>query len=137
MDLAIDSQEEIWITTFGAYPIPQLRATAILVLAGTSSAAILDYLFKAGAGTTIGKGAPLLRFFAIFYTCPQVLTLIGQTLLAQRSLQRFGIGRTISALPLGVGGGALVTLLAPVFPVFTLLRLFESSLRASFLPSRL
>jgi ATP:ADP antiporter, AAA family len=111
---------------------PYLGATAILVLAGTSSAAILDYLFKAGAGTAIGKGAPLLRFFAIFYTCTQVLTFIGQTFLAQRSLQRFGIGRTISALPLGVGGGALVTLLAPVFPVFTLFRLFESSLRGSF-----
>jgi hypothetical protein len=111
---------------------PYLGATAILVLAGTSSAAILDYLFKSGAGTVIGKGAPLLRFFAIFYTCTQVLTFISQTFLAQRSLQRFGIGRTISALPLGVGGGALVTLLAPIFPVFTLLRLFETSLRGSF-----
>lgn len=111
---------------------PYLGATAILVVAGTSSAAILDYLFKAGAGTAIGKGAPLLRFFAIFYTCTQVLTFISQAFLAQRSLQRFGIGRTISALPLGVGGGALVTLLAPVFPVFTLFRLFESSLRGSF-----
>jgi hypothetical protein len=111
---------------------PYLGATAILVLAGTSSAAILDYLFKAGAGTVIGRGEPLLRFFAIFYTCTQVLTFISQTFLAQRSLQRFGIGRTISALPLGLGGGALVTLLAPVFPVFTLFRLFESSLRGSF-----
>ncbi|MBL8292490.1 MAG: hypothetical protein JNN08_11675 [Bryobacterales bacterium] len=111
---------------------PYLGATAILVLAGTSSAAILDYLFKAGAGAAIGRGAPLLRFFAIFYTCTQILTFISQTFLAQRSLQRFGIGRTISALPLGVGGGALVTLLAPIFPVFTLFRLFESSLRGSF-----
>jgi hypothetical protein len=110
---------------------PYLGATAILVLAGTSSAAILDYLFKAGAGSAIGKGAPLLRFFAVFYTSTQVLTFIGQTFLAQRSLQRFGIGRTISALPLGVGGGALVTLLAPVFPVFAVFRLLESSLRGS------
>jgi hypothetical protein len=111
---------------------PYLGATAILVLAGTSSAAILDYLFKAGAGPAIGKGASLLRFFAIFYTCTHVLTFISQTFLAQRSLQRFGIGRTISALPLGVGGGVLVTLLAPVFPVFAVFRLLESSLRGSF-----
>jgi hypothetical protein len=110
---------------------PYLGATAILVLVGTSSAAILDYLFKAGAGSTIGKGAPLLRFFAIFYTSTQVLTFFAQTLLAQRSLQRFGIGRTISALPLGMGAGALSTLLAPIFPVFTLFRLLESSLRGS------
>ena len=110
---------------------PYLGATALLVLAGTSSAAILDYLFKAGAGAAIGRGAPLLRFFAIFYTSTQVVTFFGQTFLAQRSLQRFGIGRTISALPLGVGAGALGTLLAPVFPVFTLFRLLESSLRGS------
>lgn len=111
---------------------PYLGAAAILVLAGTSSAAILDYLFKAGAGVAIGRGAPLLRFFAVFYTATQVLTFIGQTFLAQRSLQRFGIGRTISTLPMGVGSGALLTLLAPVFPVFTLFRLLESSLRGSF-----
>jgi AAA family ATP:ADP antiporter len=111
---------------------PYLGAAAVLVLAGTSSAAILDYLFKAGAGAAIGRGAPLLRFFAIFYTATQVLTFIGQSFLAQRSLQRFGIGRTISALPLGVGSGALLTLLVPVFPVFTLFRLLESSLRGSF-----
>jgi hypothetical protein len=101
------------------------------VLAATSSAAILDYLFKAGAGSAIARGTPLLRFFAVFYTFTQVLTFMGQTFLAQRSLQRFGIGRTISALPLGVGGGALVTLLAPVFPVFAVFRLLESSLRGS------
>jgi hypothetical protein len=111
---------------------PYLGAAAVLVLAGTSSAAILDYLFKSGAGAAIGRGAPLLRFFAIFYTAAQVLTFAGQTFLAQRSLQRFGIGRTISALPAGVGSGALLTLLAPVFPVFTLFRLMESSLRGSF-----
>jgi len=110
---------------------PYLGLAAILVLAGASSAAILDYLFKAGAGSTIEGGAPLLRFFAIFYTAGQVLTFIG-TFLAQRSLQRFGIGRTISARPLGVGSAALVALLAPVFPVFTLFRLLESSLNGSF-----
>lgn len=109
-----------------------LRATAILVLTTTSAAAILDYLFKAGAGSAIGTGAPLLRFFAIFYTSTQILTFIGQAVLAPKSLQRFGIGRTISALPAGLGGGALLTLLAPAFPVFTLFRLLESSLRGSF-----
>jgi ATP:ADP antiporter, AAA family len=111
---------------------PYLGTIAILVLAGASSAAILDYLFKAGAGAAIEKGAPLLRFFAIFYTSTQVLTVLTQTFLARSSLQRFGIGRTISGLPLGVGVGALIALLAPIFPVFTLFRSVEASLRGSF-----
>jgi ATP:ADP antiporter, AAA family len=110
---------------------PYLSAIAVVVLAGTSAAAILDYLFKAGAGAAFGKGAPLLRFFAVFYTCTQILTFFTQTFLAPRSLRRIGIGRTISTLPLGVGAGALGALLAPIFPVFTVLRSLESGLRGS------
>src|SRR5207248_4486542 len=99
---------------------PYLIFIAVLVLAGTSSAAILDYMFKSGAGLVFGRGAPLLRFFAIYYTSIQVLTFLGQTFLAPLSLHRLGIGRTIRALPLGVGAGALGTMLAPVFPVFAI-----------------
>jgi hypothetical protein len=110
---------------------PYLGFIAVLVLAGTSAAAILDYLFKAGAGAAFGKGAPLLRFFAIFYTLIQVLTFFAQTFLAPHSLQRFGIGRTIRALPFGVGAGVLGTMLAPIFPVFAVFRAVESGLRGS------
>lgn len=108
---------------------PYLRAVAVLVLAATSSTAILDYLFKAGAGAALGKGAPLLRFFAVFCTSIQILKFFAQTFLAPRSLRRLGIGRTVSALPLGVGAGALGALLALIFPVFTVLRSLESGLR--------
>lgn len=110
---------------------PYLWLIAAVVLGGTASAAVLDYLFKAGAGATFGKGAPLLRFFAIFYTSTQVLTFLAQTFLASRSLQRWGIGRTVAALPCGVVAGTLGALLVPVFPVFTLLRSFELVLRGS------
>ncbi len=110
---------------------PYLGFMAVLVLAGASSAAILDYLFKAGAGAAFGKGAPLLRFFAIFYTSIQVLTFLGQTFLAPRSLERFGIGGAIRALPFGVGAGVLGTMLAPIFPVFAVFRAVESGLRGS------
>ena len=110
---------------------PYLSAIAVVVLAGTSAAAILDYLFKAGAGIAFEKGAPLLRFFAVFYTSTQILTFFAQTFLAPRWLRRIGIGRTISALPLSIGAGALSALLAPIFPVFTVLRSLESGLRGS------
>jgi hypothetical protein len=110
---------------------PYLLRIAILVLVGTGSAAILDYLFKAGAGLAFGKGAPLLRFFAVFYTSTQVLTFFAQTSLAQRSLRSLGIGRTISALPLGVAASAMGALFVPAFPVFALGRSVEFVLRGS------
>ena len=110
---------------------PYLGVIAVLVLAGTTEAAILDYLFKAGAGATFAKGAPLLRFFAVFYTVTQVLTLFAQIFLVPKALQRFGIGHTILALPVGVGAGALGALFAPIFPVFALFRSMESGLRGS------
>ena len=111
---------------------PYLEMIALVVLAGTSSAAILDYLFKAGASGEFGKGEHLLRFFAIFYTSTQILTFLAQTFLVRRVLHRYGIGRSISALPFGVGAGTLGALLVPVFPVFIVIRSLEYVLRGSF-----
>jgi ATP/ADP translocase len=111
---------------------PYLGMVALVVLAGTSSAAILDYLFKAGAGSAIDKGAPLLRFFALFYTSTQILTFLAQTFLVRHMLHRHGIGRTISTLPFGLGAGTLGALLVPVFPVFMVIRSLEYVLRGSF-----
>jgi ATP:ADP antiporter, AAA family len=110
---------------------PFLRTIALTVLAGTSSAIILDYLFKAGASQAYGKGADLLRFFAVFYISTQILTFLVQTLLAGPALQRLGIGRTISSLPVGVGAGALSAILFPAFPVFAGIRSVEFILRGS------
>jgi ATP/ADP translocase len=103
---------------------PYLSAIAVVVLAGTSAAAILDYLFKAGAGAAFGKGAPLLRFFAVFYTSTQILTFFAQTFLAPRWLRRIGIRRTISALPLAWEPAPWAPCW-PDFPVFTVLRSLE------------
>lgn len=110
---------------------PYLGMIALVVLAGTSSAVILDYLFKAGASGAFGKGAALLRFFAVFYISTQVLTFLAQTFLASPALRRMGIGRTISSLPAGVGAGALGALLFPVLPVFISIRSLEFVLRGS------
>ena len=95
---------------------PYLAMIVMLVMAGTSSATMLDYIFKAAASTKYDKGADLLRFFALFYIFTQILTFLAQTFLAQKALRRVGIGRTVSALPLGVGAGALGALLFPLFP---------------------
>ncbi len=110
---------------------PYLILIGMMVLAGTSSAAVIDYLFRAGAVNVFGKGAPMLRFFALFYTSTQILTMLVQTLLTGKALERVGIGRTLSTLPAGVGAGALGALLIPVFPVFLCIRSLEIVLRGS------
>jgi len=110
---------------------PYLFSLAGLVLIGTAGAAIADYAFKAGAAETFGKGAPLLRFFAIFYTTTQVLTFAVQTLATRAAIERFGISRTIGALPAGLGAASAFTLLFPVFPMFAITRAVEFILRGS------
>ena len=69
---------------------PYLAMIALVVMAGTSSATILDYLFKSGASTTYDKGADLLRFFARFYISTQILTFLAQTWLARRYAAQCG-----------------------------------------------
>ncbi len=110
---------------------PYLGMIALVVVAGTSSAFILDYLFKARASVALDK-EDLRTFFTFFYVATQGLTFLAQTFLAQGALQHFGIGRTIAALPVGVGAGALGAVLIPGLPMFTLIRSLESILRGSF-----
>jgi len=110
---------------------PFLMHLALLVLLGTTSAALLDYLFKSGATVEFGKGPDLVRFFALFYTAAQVLTFLMQTLLARFSLERLGLSRTVMSLPLAVGGGAAGALLVPMFPMVVSVRALELVLRGS------
>lgn len=110
---------------------PYLRNLAFLVLLGTASTAILDYLFKSGATDTFGKGAPLLRFFALYYASTSVLTLLSQTLLTRPALVHLGLGKTVATLPAVVGLGGLTALTFPVFPTFALTRALENILRGS------
>src|SRR5690606_3790206 len=58
---------------------PYLRHLAALVLLGTTGAALVDYLFKAGAVETFGRGDQLLRFFALYYAAISLVTFGLQT----------------------------------------------------------
>ena len=55
---------------------PYLRNLALLVLLGTTGAALVDYLFKAQAVETFGRGDNLLRFFALYYAATSLLTFV-------------------------------------------------------------
>lgn len=114
---------------------PFLLSLAILVLLGTMSAALLDYLFKSGAAQNFAKGKELTRYFAIYYTAAQILTFLVQSILTPIALERLGLGRTVMALPLSVIGSAGLSLAVPAFGLVASGRALESILRGSFFRS--
>lgn len=111
--------------------IPYLAGLAVLILLGTSNAAVIDYLFKAQAAETIGKGPGLLRFFALFHTGSAIITFIFQTFLSRLSFEKLGLTKTVGSLPAITGAGSLVALAFPFFPVTALTRVMELVVRGS------
>lgn len=110
---------------------PLLWQLATLVLLGTCTAAMLDYLFKLGASLTFGKGPELVQYFAFYYTGCQVLTFLLQTFLAKPAVERLGIAKSVASLPVMVGVGSTAALLIPVYPMVVALRATEVILRGS------
>lgn len=110
---------------------PHLRRLAYVVLLGTTSAALLDYLFKAHATETFGRGDQLLRFFALYYAATSVLTFIVQVSSARAVLERFGISVSAGAPSLALLAGSAVNLLVPGFASLTAARSAEAVFRGS------
>ncbi|MFN7935444.1 MAG: MFS transporter [Bryobacteraceae bacterium] len=110
---------------------PFLLSLALLVLLGTTSAALLDYLFKSGATNAFGRGQGLTRYFAIYYTGGQVLTFLVQSLLTPIALSKLGLGKSVMSLALAVAAGSSTALLLPLFPMVASVRAIELILRGS------
>lgn len=110
---------------------PYLRQLAILVLLGTTGAALVDYLFKASAVDTFGRGDQLLRFFALYYAGTSIVTLVLQASSAHVVLERCGLGATASTPSVALLLGSLVGLVAPGFGSLVAARGGESILRSS------
>ena len=92
---------------------PYLRNLAALVLLGTIGAALADYVFKAQAVETFGRGESLLRFFALYYAGVSLLSFIVQTTASALALERLGLGLTASTPSLALAAGGLVGLIVP------------------------
>jgi len=110
---------------------PALRSLAALVLLGATSAAIVDYVFKARAVEAYGPGDGLLRFFAIYYAVTSVASLVLQTLSSRAVLERFGLALTTSTPSLAVLAGSLAGLLDPGFASLLMARGGETVFRGS------
>jgi ATP:ADP antiporter, AAA family len=110
---------------------PHLRNLAALVLLGTTSAALLEYLFKVKAVEAFGPGDHLLRFFAAYYAVTSFLTFLLQTSSTTAALQRFGLGLTTSTPSIAILAGSLGGLIVPGFGAMVVARAAEAVFRSS------
>jgi len=79
-----------------------LQWMALLMVLVALMAALLDYALKAEASARYRDSESLVAFFASFYAIAGVAGFGLQTLLGQRILQRFGIGTTLTLLPVAI-----------------------------------
>jgi len=129
-------EEDAWDTAREAFRrAPFLANLAFLVLLGTVTANLLDFLFKSGAAAACGGGPQLTRYFAIFYTASQALTFAVQALLTPVALRRLGLGRTMQGHSTLVGLGAGAALVLPAALAVPAARALELIMRGSFLRS--
>jgi hypothetical protein len=110
---------------------PYLRNLAALVLLGTIGAALADYVFKAQAVESFGRGDSLLRFFALYYAGVSLLSFVVQTTSSALALERLGLGLTASTPSIALTVGGLVGLLFPGLAGALLARTGESVFRGS------
>jgi AAA family ATP:ADP antiporter len=128
--------EPVWHAARDAFrQAPFLVNLAVLVVLGTMSAALLDYLFKSTAAATYGRGPSLTRYFALFYTANQVLGFAVQTLATPVALKRLGLGRTVVWHPAAVAFGSGASMIVPLWISAPVARSLELILRGSFLRS--
>lgn len=107
-----------------------LTLTGVVILA-SAGASLLDFVFKAQAAHTIGRGAPLLRFFSLYYTGTGLFTFLAQALLARWCVKHAGLAATAGTLPACITMGSLASLLVPGFPVLSVVRGIEIVMRGS------
>ena len=110
---------------------PYLRYLALLVLLGTTGAALLDYIFKVRAVETFGRGENLLRFFAVYYAATSLITFVVQMSSSRFMLERFGLALTTSTPSGALFAGGIFGLIAPGFGSVAVARGAESVFRGS------
>jgi MFS family permease len=110
---------------------PFLLVLAGLVITASTGAALLDFVFKAQATQTIARGAPLLRFFGVYYTVTSLVTFLIQTFLTRVCVRHAGLAKTTGSLPAITSLGSLTALFLPGFPLIAGVRAVEIVMRGS------
>ncbi|MBS1855281.1 MAG: hypothetical protein JST11_07945 [Acidobacteria bacterium] len=89
---------------------PYLRYLALQVFLGAVGAALIYVVFMARVQATIQDRLP---FFALFYTCTNLLSLLIQSTVTRLLLEKAGLGVTAGAHPAAIVLGSLGAALAP------------------------
>jgi hypothetical protein len=87
--------------------VPYLRHLAQIVALVAFSEALLDYALKKTASVSFPSGRELVVFFAAFHTAAGLLTLVSQSFLVRRCLERLGLAGTVAVQPFLVTVGGL------------------------------
>ena len=116
---------------------PYLRHLALLVLLGTASAALIDYVFKAQAVAALGTGESLLRFFGVYYAIVSLVTFAVQTSTSRFALERFGLAFTTATPSIALFAGGLGAFAMPGLASAIVARGSESVFRGSLFRSGL
>jgi len=114
---------------------PFLLTLAGVVLVASVGTALLDFSFKAQAADSIGRGAPLLRFFGLYYTATSLFTFLMQTFVVRFFVQRAGLSASACALPATIALGSFASAVFPGFRVLSGVRAGEILMRGSFFRS--
>ena len=110
---------------------PYLTSLAALVALGAVIESALDYVLSAALTGRYGRGGPLMSFFALYHAAVGVLALALQAILTRRSLERLGLGGSLSVQPAMVAVGGALTAVAPGLGSIVALRGAQAVLRNS------
>ena len=108
-----------------------LRVVAGLVAVTVTGAALLDYALKAEAVETFTDRASLLRFFAWYYVVVSAASFVVQVGVGSRVVERWGVARTVSLLPVACLTMGTAAALLPGIVLAVVARGSESVLRSS------
>jgi AAA family ATP:ADP antiporter len=108
-----------------------LRDLAALVLLGTAAAALVDYVFKAQALASVGRGESLLRFFGLYYAAVGVITFIVQAVTTRYALEKFGLAVSAGTPSMALLAGGAAALVSPGLTSAVVARGSESVFRGS------
>jgi hypothetical protein len=93
--------------------LPYLRQLALLVLLGAASANLVEYIFSDRVKQSYPVEADMQFFFAVFYTATNLISLLLQTIVTRRLLEKAGLGITAGAFPAALSAGSLGMLFWP------------------------
>jgi AAA family ATP:ADP antiporter len=100
---------------------PLMRLTLVVFGLTTMAWFLIDFAFNDRLAKRYPDPGELATFLGMFFGATALLTLLTQSLLSSRLIERLGVKRALLGLPLVVGGGAMLALMSGLGGAMTLL----------------